>query len=113
VIAARYRATPSAIPIEASTATGSDQNSADAEVFAAGTIVWLSRNGFVTGELHYDRAIPNAQLSVSALRILAKKDPNVPRYSIGDQVLRATEPDSSPSQRTADLLMEFLLGTRT
>ena len=50
VLLALYKETPRAVPIEANTATGSDENDQDAEAFAAGTIVWLHRNGFVTGK---------------------------------------------------------------
>jgi hypothetical protein len=110
VIVALYNATPRAISIDAVTALASDQGDEEA---AAGTITWLYRNRFVTGDLHQDRAIPDAQLSTSALRLLQKKYPDAPRSTVGQHISQAIETPGSRSKCAAELLMQFLLGERS
>jgi hypothetical protein len=112
VLAALYKATPEPIYIDASTALGSEQGSETEDKAATGAIVWLSRNGFVTGSLEQECAIPDAQLSLSALRVMEKDHPDMPRYSVGEQVWRALESDTSSSKRSVDAFWKLLLGLR-
>ncbi len=112
VLAALYKATPKPLYLDASTATRSDQSSPDEVAAATGAIVWLYRNGFVTGSLEQEIAIPDAQLSLSALKVLERDHPDMPRYSVGEQVWRALESDSSTANRAAETLWKLLLGLR-
>lgn len=106
IFVALYKSAPKSIDVEFETATGPHAD-AEARATARGTIAYLHRNGWVTGNVHKALgAILGAQLSSSAFAILHRQEPNGPGGSLGEFVVDAV---GSPYEATAaEVLMRRL-----
>jgi hypothetical protein len=109
IFAALYKSAPKSIDVEFDTATGPHAD-AEARATARGTIAYLHRNGWVTGNVHKALgAILGAQLSSSAFAILQKQEPSGLGGSLGQIILDAV---GSPHEGVAaEALMRRLHGS--